>query len=85
MARIQSEALQREIDRIDAGGDAILGSQPAEQQRPRPTLEVAVRVRLSAEQYDRLRCVAESHAIGPSTLMRMWVVERMNTEAPARR
>lgn len=54
------------------------------QEHPASQAEVAVilkdaqmTMRLTAQQYDALRAEANKRGIGPSTLARMWVLERL--------
>jgi hypothetical protein len=77
-------ALEQEIDRIDAGGETWENSAPAEEPiRVKRPLDTILRVRFSAEQFRNLDRLAEETGVGPSTLVRMWVLERL--KAPTRR
>ncbi len=73
-------AQQREVERIDAGGDAWEGSAPLpEARRPhfkRP-MEKVIPVRLSDEHWRALRAEAARQGIGPTTLLRMWAIEKL--------
>lgn len=88
MARINlTTEEQREIERIDAGEDAWVGEEVSIRRPPGGIkMGIAVRVRLTGDQYDQLRAAASRRGLGPSTLMRMWALEQLAREAePARR
>jgi len=46
-------------------------------------LKVVVPVRLSAEKWDELHKVAGELGIGPTTLARMWILERLQQRTKA--
>lgn len=78
-------AQQLEVERIDAGGDPLRDGvgEPITIRRPpggKMAMGVAVRVRMTGEQYDQLRAAAAARGIGPSTLLRMWGLERLAQE-----
>ena len=82
-----SEALRREVDRLDAGGDGWEGTVPVpEAERPqfkRP-MEKVIPIRVTAEQWQALREEAERLGIGPTTLVRMWALEQLRAVRAAR-
>jgi hypothetical protein len=82
-----SEALRREVDRLDAGGDGWEGTVPVpEAERPhfkRP-MEKVIPIRVSAEQWKAFRAEAERLGIGPTTLVRMWALEKLQDSQAAR-
>jgi predicted DNA binding CopG/RHH family protein len=47
-------------------------------------LSTGVTIRLDPDTLEKLRAVAQEHGIGPTTLIRMWVLERLrqNEKAP---
>jgi hypothetical protein len=48
-------------------------------------LSEGVTIRLDAETLEQLRTMAHERGIGPTTLIRMWVLERLKEKQPARR
>jgi antitoxin component of RelBE/YafQ-DinJ toxin-antitoxin module len=50
----------------------------------KPRLSTGVTIRLDPDTLEKLRAVAQEHGIGPTTLIRMWVLERLrqNEKAP---
>ncbi len=75
---LEDELQEREIARIDNGGDAWDGDEVSIE--PRPTLDKVVPVRLSADTWQQLRRLAVARGLGPTTLLRMWVLERLKLE-----
>jgi hypothetical protein len=70
--------LEREIARIDAGGDAWEGTEPlAEELTFKQPLDKVVAVRLSDAQWQQLYAEARELGVGPTTLMRMWTLEKL--------
>ncbi len=67
---------QREIERIDEGGSVFEGAEETEIEVKRP-LEKIVPIRMSADQWDTLRIEARELGVRPTTLLRMWVLERL--------
>jgi hypothetical protein len=74
----------REIERIDAGGDAWQDTEAVEQVAVKRPLDAVIPVRLSSETWTALRQEARQLGIGPSTLVRMWVLEKLRERTPAR-
>jgi hypothetical protein len=83
-----SEELRAEVDRIDAGGNAWEGTTPVpEEDRPhfkRP-MEKVIPIRVSTEQWGAFRAEAERLGIGPTTLVRMWALEKLQEAKTGRR
>jgi hypothetical protein len=81
-----NERTRKEIERLEAGGDSWEAStaikEPVSVKQP---LDKVLQVRLSEEQWLGLRSRAHDIGIGPATLMRMWVVEKLREAEPARR
>jgi hypothetical protein len=69
--------LDREIDRIDQGGDAWLESDEVVAVEVKRPLDKVIPVRLSADKWEALREEARELGVGPSTLVRMWVLEKL--------
>jgi predicted DNA binding CopG/RHH family protein len=47
-------------------------------------LSTGVTIRLDPETLQQLRTLAQERGIGPTTLIRMWVLERLKEKQPAR-
>jgi hypothetical protein len=74
--------LDKEIERIEQGdawdeGDVVV---QAEVKKP---LDKVIPVRLSAENWEELRKEARELGIGPTTLARMWILERLHQRTRA--
>ncbi len=76
---------EREIDRIDRGGEAWQENDQVVAVEAKPTLDTVIPVRLSSETWQALRQEAGRLGIGPSTLVRMWVLEKLRQISPARK
>jgi hypothetical protein len=75
--------LEKEIQRIEQGdawdeGDEVV---PVEVKKP---LDKVIPVRLSADKWEALRKEAGELGIGPTTLARMWILERLRQKTKAR-
>ncbi len=70
------ERQQREIERIEAGGSVWEGAEEVEIEVQQP-LEKVVPIRMSAEQWEVLRREARELGTRPTTLLRMWILERL--------
>lgn len=80
-----NERMRKEIERLEAGGDSWEASTPVEEPvRVKQPLDKVLQVRLSEDQWQALRRRAHGMGIGPATLMRMWVVEKLREPQPAR-
>ena len=78
------EEIEREVARIDDGGSAwAVTDEVVEVQVKRP-LDAVVPVRLSMETWAALRREAREVGIGPSTLVRMWILEKLRERAVSR-
>lgn len=76
--------LDREIARIDAGRETWEDPEPVDVKLKQP-LEIVVPVRLPSDTCEDLHAIAHERGNGPSTLIRMWVLERLRAEAAAKR
>lgn len=79
-----SEELRREVERIDVGGDAWEGSKPlpkARQPHFGSPMDKVLPVRLTTEQWERLHAEARRRGVGPSTLLRMWALEKLDARS----
>ena len=48
-------------------------------------LSSGVTIRLDPDTLERLRAIAQEQGIGPTTLIRMWVLERLKEKEPSAR
>lgn len=82
MATKVGAGARKEIARIEAGEDSWQVSEPMTEpvmiKRP---LDKVLQVRLTEEQWQALRARAHSLGLGPATLMRMWVIEKLKRTA----
>jgi hypothetical protein len=80
----EQETLEQTIARIEAG-DAMRDTDEVvtlvAEKRP---LDKLVPVRLTDEQYRQLRASAQRMGVGPSTLGRIWILEKLREAQPAR-
>ena len=74
---IDEAEMEREIERIDQGGDAWDETDEVVQVEVKKPLTMVIPVRLSEEKWAQVRAEAKELGIGPSTLVRMWVLERL--------
>ena len=74
--------LDREIERIEKG-DAWDESDEVVQVEMKKPLDKVIPVRLSAEKWEELRKEARELGIGPTTLARMWILERLRQRTKA--
>jgi hypothetical protein len=69
--------LDREIERLEEGNAWEDTDEVVDVEFKKP-LNVVVPVRLSGDTWRVLRHEAEQVGVGPSTLARMWLMERLN-------
>ncbi len=69
-------AIDRVIDKIEKG-DAWDETDEVVEIRVKKPLDKVIPVRLAADQWEGLRREARELGIGPSTLARMWILERL--------
>ena len=70
--------LDRLIERIDAGESTIPLSEPMEEEiKFKQPLDKVIGVRVTDAQWKRLCAEAEELGIGPTTLVRMWMIEKL--------
>lgn len=69
--------MKREIERIDQGGHAWDETDEVVQVEVKRPLDMVIPVRLSSDKWEEVRAEAKELGIGPSTLVRMWVLERL--------
>ncbi len=75
----RSTELDREIDRLERG-DAWDDTDQVVELRVKRPLDAVVPVRLPSERWEALRQVAQELGVGPSTLARMWLLERLREQ-----
>ena len=68
---------KREIEAIDQGDDAWDETDEVVQVEVKKPLNMVIPVRLSSDKWEQVRAEAKELGIGPSTLVRMWVLERL--------
>ncbi len=74
--------LDKEIQRMEEG-DAWNGSDEVAQLEVKKPLDKVIPVRLSSEKWEELRKEARELGIGPTTLARMWILERLRQKTKA--
>ena len=74
--------LDEEIKRIE-GGDAWDESDEVVQAEVKKPLDRVIPIRLPAEKWEELRKEARELGIGPTTLARMWLLERLRQRTKA--
>jgi hypothetical protein len=74
--------LDKEIERIEQG-DAWDESDEVVQVEVKKPLDKVIPVRLSAGKWEELRKEARELGIGPTTLARMWILERLRQRTKA--
>ena len=72
--------LEKEIERIEKG-DAWNESDEVVKVEIKKPLDKVIPVRLSAEKWEEMRKEARELGIGPTTLARMWILERLRQKA----
>jgi hypothetical protein len=75
--------IDKEIERIEQG-DAWEDTDEVVQVEVKKPLDKVIPVRLSAEKWEQLRKEARELGIGPTTLARMWILERLRQKTKAR-
>ncbi len=70
-------AMEREIERINASGEAWQETDEVVEVEISKPLNRVIPVRLPADAWERLRQEAKDLGIGPTTLARMWLLERL--------
>jgi hypothetical protein len=73
--------LEKEIERIDEGGEAWNDSDEVVQLDVKKPIDKLIPIRLSSEKWEELRKEASELGVGPTTLARMWVLERLRDRA----
>jgi hypothetical protein len=79
------DGIEEEIDRIDQGGTAWDDTDTVVDVKVSPPLDTVVPVRMTAETYATLRYEAHTLGVRPSTLIRMWVLEKLRDVSRPRR
>lgn len=74
--------VDKEVERIEKG-DAWDESDEVVQVEVKKPLDKVIPVRLSAEKWEELRKEARELGIGPTTLARMWILERLRQRTKA--
>lgn len=74
--------IDREIERIEQGDAWEEADEVVEVEVKKP-LDKVIPVRLSSEKWEQLRKEARELGIGPTTLARMWILERLRQKTRA--
>lgn len=74
--------IDKEIQRIEQGDAWDEGDEVVQVEVKKP-LDKVIPVRLSAEKWEELRKEAQELGIGPTTLARMWILERLRQKTKA--
>jgi hypothetical protein len=69
--------LEKEIEDIDRGNEAWKEDDEVVQVQVKRPLDKVIPVRLSSDKWEELRKEARELGIGPTTLARMWILERL--------
>ncbi len=75
--------MDTEIERIEQE-DAWDETDEVVQVEVKKPLDKVIPVRLSAEKWEELRREAQELGVGPTTLARMWILERLRQQARTR-
>lgn len=75
--------LEKEVKRIEQGNAWDESDEVVKVDIKKP-LEKVIPVRLSADKWEALRKEANELGIGPTTLARMWILERLRLKHKAR-
>ena len=75
--------LDKEIQRIEQGDAWDEGDEVVTVEVKKP-LDKVIPIRLSADKWEALRREASELGIGPTTLARMWILERLRQKTKAR-
>ena len=73
--------IEREMKRIDEGGDAWLATDEEVEPTVKQRLDKVIPVRLTSEKWDALYREARELGVGPTTLARMWILEKLRSVA----
>jgi len=76
--------LDREIAKLEAGDTWRDDDEVVELEVKRP-LDMVVPVRLSSETWEELRQEARELGVGPTTLSRMWILEKLRSVRAAKK
>ena len=74
--------LDKEIQRIEQGDAWDEGDEVVTVEVKKP-LDKVIPIRLSADKWEALRKEASELGIGPTTLARMWILERLRQKTKA--
>jgi hypothetical protein len=77
MDTVERNDIDSEAERIDQDGHAWLDTDEVLAVEVKRPLDKVIPVRLSAEHWRALRKEAGERGVGPTTLVRMWVLEKL--------
>ena len=72
--------IDNELERIEKG-EAWVDSDEVVQAKVKKPLDKVIPVRLPAETWEQLRKEAKEIGVGPTTLARMWILERLRLQS----
>ncbi|MFO7773073.1 MAG: hypothetical protein R6V59_03930 [Dehalococcoidia bacterium] len=73
--------LRRAVEDIEKGDAWDEGDEVVQVEVKRP-LDKVIPVRLPADKWEQIRAEAGELGIGPTTLARMWILERLRSRSP---
>jgi hypothetical protein len=71
--------MEKVIERIDKGESACRDDDEVVELQVKRPLDKVIPVRLSSDKWEALRREASELGIGPTTLARMWILERLKS------
>jgi hypothetical protein len=74
--------IDKEIKKIEAGNAWDEGDEVVQVEVKKP-LDRVIPVRLSADKWEEMRREARELGVGPTTLARMWILERLRQRVKA--
>ena len=69
--------LDKEIKRIDEGGEAWDENDEVVQLDIEKPVDKVISIRISTDKWEELKKEASELGVGPTTLARMWILERL--------
>jgi hypothetical protein len=76
--------IEREVQKLEEGEAWEEGDEVVEIEVKRP-LDKVIPVRLPSDKWEELRREARELGIGPTTMARMWILERLRQVRPTKR
>jgi hypothetical protein len=76
--------IDKTVEKIDEGDNAWEETDEVVTVEVKKTLDKVIPVRLPAEKWEEMRREARELGVGPSTLARMWILERLRQRVKAK-